>query len=76
MSKKNVAVTVTIGVRTVGVDFALRGVIALASSGRIIAETMIRPAGMAALALQDARAVAAFAGWVVVDGLATLEATT
>jgi len=75
MSKKTVTV-VTIGVRTVGVDFALRGVISLASTGRIIAETMIRPAGMAETALRDARAVAAFAGWVVVDGLATLEVAT
>jgi len=72
MSKKTVTV-VTIGVRTVGVDFALRGIIALASTGRIIAETMIRPAGMATLALRDARAVAAFAGWSVVDGLTTLD---
>jgi len=72
----DVAVAVTIGVRTVGIDFALRGIIALASTGRIIAETMIRPAGMAALALQDARAVAAFAGWSIVDGLATLEVAT
>lgn len=71
MSEKTV--TVTVGVRTVGVDFALRGIISLASTGRIIAETMIRPAGMAATALRDARAFAAFAGWSVVGGLATLE---
>jgi len=70
MSEKTVAVK--IWARTVGVDFMrhpkLRGIISLASTGRIVAETMVRPAGMAATALRDARAFAAFAGWVVVDG--------